>query len=119
MFCSNCGEKLVGGAAFCSNCGTGIGNIGGGPAPAPPSSGGNSGLRAFGVISMIAGPAIAAIMGFNAYNDAYSRYAFIWGGRGAGRHAQAALEQMFPQLLMVAGLGIVIGIVFLIAAAKK
>jgi len=116
MFCSSCGHNLSElNGKFCSSCGRQIRKIDGEKVtnnrpirPYPKKSDNKQILLVIGAISIFLGPAIAVIM---AYNE-YQRIARVWGSR----FAWAAVENMFLSLAMVSMIGIIVGVVLIVAS---
>jgi len=128
MICANCEKNLQEKTEFCPHCGKELvekpdvdvsdmeNNL---EIRNTPQKSGNSALKAFGIISILAGPLIALYIGYNEYTQAHRAYSFFWGARGAGRAAENALMNAMPLILLVAGAGILFGIILLIAGRKK
>jgi len=127
MFCVYCGNSLQEGFVFCPHCGKALNvktddssdakdNL---SASVNSQNSGNSILKAFGVISILLGPIIAIYVGFDTYQSAHRTYSFFWGARGAARHAENALMDTMPILVLIVAAGLIIGISLLVAGRKK
>ena len=127
MFCADCGNSLQENFMFCPHCGKTLN----GKADDSPDmrnnqsmkinsqKSGNPALKGFGIISILVGPMIAVYIGFDAYQSAHRSYAFFWGTRGAARHAENALMDMMPILVLIVAASLLVGIILLVMGRKR
>jgi len=122
MFCKHCSNELHGDNNYCPKCGKALSeslNV-----STKDARQGNRTLRALGIISILFGPILAFILGYNEYQSVY-RSARVWHANASWRGrptavvlAEEAVEAMLPILLLIVAAGVIFGIILLVSSRK-